>query len=290
MGKISALVSPGTLSAVRNSHTQNYPGRLPPLHLVMNARPLHRSRRQGFTLIELLTVIAIIGILAAILIPTVSKVRETARRTVDASNMRQILQASLIYAASNNEKLPPAAGLTDAGQPGGAGSTTVQRYAAAIAQTGGLNDATMWVSPSDQQISTSPVLSTVLNAQKNGLDTGFSSLTDLSVQVVAGLTTSYPPSTPVAFTRGLQTTGSWEADGTYGTDGGHIAFLGGNVAFYQNTGTADADAKLIGSDGSRTRNILATVRAVVVVPPATPPVLFLGTPSAPIDADPPTGQ
>ena len=44
--------------------------------------------RSGFTLIELLTVIAIIAILAAILIPVVGSVRASARSSVCQSNLR----------------------------------------------------------------------------------------------------------------------------------------------------------------------------------------------------------
>ena len=62
-----------------------------------------RKRLGGFSLIELLTVIAIIGILAAIIIPTVGKVRETAQRTVDSNNLREIGKAAAIYATDNRD-------------------------------------------------------------------------------------------------------------------------------------------------------------------------------------------
>lgn len=61
---------------------------------------------KGFTLIELLVVIAIIGILAGILLPVLSRARESARSTQCASNVKQIGMGLIMYANENSEAFP----------------------------------------------------------------------------------------------------------------------------------------------------------------------------------------
>ncbi|MCW3051327.1 MAG: prepilin-type N-terminal cleavage/methylation domain [Chthonomonadales bacterium] len=71
----------------------------------MNRRP--RVATFGFTLIELLVVIAIIAILAAILFPVFAKARESARRTVCVSNVKQIGLGWMMYVQDYDETFPP---------------------------------------------------------------------------------------------------------------------------------------------------------------------------------------
>ena len=244
-------------------------------------------KKKGFTLIELLIAIAVIGILMSLLIPAVSKVMESARRTKGANCLAQIAKAYNQYMNDDVNGRTIAYdenGIQESGWDDYAKSGI--EFAIVLARRGYLNDPNMYVFSGDSVATRVQQKSIVENGKVSATTTEAwgtdSSKVEFSVYVIAGIPSDAPLSTtPIAFTRGIPdtTTGKWSNEskgdnvkGVYGDKGGYIAYLDGHVEWYEDLGgTTDTNpGKLIAWGGTGTTNdILKTIPSTAYVLSAT---------------------
>lgn len=117
-------------------------------------------RRRAFTLVELLVVLAIIGLLAALLFPAFARAREKARSTTCLSNLRQLGLAVFQYAGDEDSRFPYAGDPEDMNTDfwlfahGGKYWPQVQKMQSAnqslpVVLSSYVKDARLWQCPSD---------------------------------------------------------------------------------------------------------------------------------------------
>jgi prepilin-type N-terminal cleavage/methylation domain-containing protein/prepilin-type processing-associated H-X9-DG protein len=211
----------------------------------------HTLTRKGFTLIELLTVIAIIGILAAIIIPTVGAVQKKAGMVKSSSNMRQIATAYNNFSTGGSRTKTISKGTwTDANSTQ---ANDQKQWAQVLASNVDLNDASLYFIDRADDVSGINIPRVIL-VEDEGVYTPGTEWGELDADVVSyafvvNMSANAPTSTtPLLWTKGLQDddNGTWAVASPWGTDGGHIAFMDGHVEWFDKS----IDDRLVGGKAS----------------------------------------
>ena len=225
------------------------------------------SNRKGFTLIELLTVIAIIGILAAVLFPGVQGVMKKAKQSAASTKLRNIAQSYITF-NSGSKFVKDAAWNTSTAPTSAA---TLQEFAAVLALNAGLNSGEIWYVDADPSNDSASFPKQVLigAAGAETIDNNFK--TPSAASGYQSWTTYTPTNknlneqVPLLWTRGLLTTGKWDtALGVWGAEGGHISFGDAHVDWRADTATVENQFASKKTPGSLTTDWNAAVTASTV--------------------------
>lgn len=181
--------------------------------------------KHAFTLVELLVIIAVVAILAALLLPALSRVKEKARRIECTSNLRQVNLAIRLYADDHSDSLPV---LPDPNPyPNGVGAYYKQLVKGYLGLTGPAAPAEkVFMCPADRTVCTE-MTHAFTSYTFNGYEAGPEALPRITGQKLSSIRS---PATAV-------TAGEWPA------------FFGGSWHPLKNGACADAKSVLSFVDG-----------------------------------------
>ena len=199
------------------------------------------NTKRAFTLIELLVVVAIIAILAGLLLPALSRAKDTARRTSCVSNLRQVNLAIRFYVDDFADSLPV---LPDPNPyPNGVGAYYKQLVKGYLGLTGpAAPNEKVFICPTDPNFHTQPGHA-FASYTFNGYETGPNDISRITGKKLSSIKS--PVKAVLAGEVPAFFGGSWHPliNGAYPDAKNVLGFVDGHVAFtkiYWN-GVADSD-------------------------------------------------
>ncbi len=185
-----------------------------------------QRKSDAFTLVELLIVISIIGVLAGLIFPSLTKVMGVGDKAKSMNNARNIATSWISYTKTG----------TIARSVYG---KDIYDWAAVLAERAGLNDAIIWIldfdTPvMDKRAEGAPMPLTVANQTGANwqINPQFKAF-PLGYEVANRMDPNAPSDTPLVWTRGLKPSGYWDKDtGVFKDEGGHMAFTDGHVDWF----------------------------------------------------------
>jgi len=198
-----------------------------------------KVRHRFWLFIEVFSIFAVVAIFIAS--PDIFGAHRASAKANDLSNIRSLGQAALIYAEDHQNQLPRA--------------TSVWDYAHQLFLAGNLSDESIWHSLLDPATDLTHPLGADFFLTQQSSESTLRFKPSIAVPLGQLDATKMPATTPIAWMRGLRPDGTWSPSSPYGTSGGYIVFMGGNVKFYS-TLTTDG-GQLARFDGQgKTANIL----------------------------------